>query len=160
MNKIAGFFGEYRFLSNFWPANVTLDGVDYPTVEHAYQAAKTLDIEERMEVLYNYHWDQHGYMSRTIKSSAQAKRQGKLVTMRADWSDVKIQIMTHLLRQKFSDRNFDLVEALLETGSAELEETNTWGDVFWGVCNGKGSNHLGKILMQIRADLRNDALEF
>src|SRR4051812_21328901 len=45
--RIAEFQGEYRFLSNFWPATVEFEGIRYPTAEHAYQAAKTLDAKER-----------------------------------------------------------------------------------------------------------------
>src|SRR5690348_9381030 len=49
-NKIAEFQGEYRFLSNFWPAEVAYEGITYPTAEHAYQAAKTMDVNERKRI--------------------------------------------------------------------------------------------------------------
>ena len=62
--------------------------------------------------------------------------------------------METLVREKFS-HNKDLKEMLLETGDAIIEEGNDWNDTFWGVCNGKGENHLGKILMKIREELRN-----
>jgi hypothetical protein len=47
-----------------------------------------------------------------------------------------------------------LKQLLLATGDKELIEGNTWGDTFWGVCNGIGQNHLGKILMAKRTELK------
>lgn len=47
MNQISEFQNKYRFLSNFWPISVQFDGILFPSVEHAYQTAKTLDIKER-----------------------------------------------------------------------------------------------------------------
>ena len=41
-------------------------------------------------------------------------------------------------------------------GEEYLEEGNTWHDTYWGVCNGKGKNKLGKILMQVREELKLD----
>jgi ribA/ribD-fused uncharacterized protein len=139
MNKIESFQGEYRFLSNFWQAYVTYDGEMYPTVEHAYQAAKTMEPEFRKAICY----------ART----GEAKRMGRQVPMRPDWDAIKIGVMDDLLRQKFSDP--ELAEKLLATGDAELVEGNTWGDYFWGVCNGEGQNWLGRMLVAIREDIRN-----
>jgi predicted NAD-dependent protein-ADP-ribosyltransferase YbiA (DUF1768 family) len=62
--------------------------------------------------------------------------------------------MEDLSRQKFSHP--ELRQKLLDTGSCTLVEGNTWGDTFWGVCDGVGENHLGKLLMTIRADLESD----
>jgi ribA/ribD-fused uncharacterized protein len=73
--------------------------------------------------------------------------------MRPDWEQVKILIMTSLVRDKFT-RHQDLKEQLLATGDAELIEGNWWGDTFWGVCKGKGENHLGKVLMKVREELK------
>ena len=55
--------------------------------------------------------------------------------------------------------NDDLKEKLLATGDAELIEGNTWNDTYWGVCRGKGKNHLGKIIMEVREALKKDILE-
>ena len=63
------FQGINRFLSNFWPAEVILDGVRYPSVEYAYQASKTLDKNERKEI-------------RTSRTSGEAKRLGRKITIR------------------------------------------------------------------------------
>lgn len=141
MQKIESFKEEpYRFLSNFWPAPVVLDTITYPSVEHAYQAAKTLD-----------------RMARTplhTGSAAAAKKYGRRVPMRSDWNQVKIPIMRQLLTQKFAP-NTPLAALLINTGDAELIEGNYWHDYFWGICNGRGENHLGKLLMEIRASLNN-----
>lgn len=138
MNKIEAFRGEYRFLSNFWHVYVTYDGEVYPTVEHAYQAAKTLSQEFRSAICY--------------ATTGEAKRMGRQVPMRPDWDSIKIDVMRDLLRQKFAEP--ELREALLATGDAELVEGNTWNDYFWGVCNGEGQNNLGKLLMEIRDEIK------
>lgn len=76
--------------------------------------------------------------------------------MRADWDDARnyrLVVMEQLLREKFSDKNPELKQKLIDTYDAELIEGNTWNDTFWGVCGGIGKNHLGKLLMKIRRDL-------
>ncbi len=136
MSSITRFSGEHSFLSNFYPSEVELDGMRYPTVEHAYQAAKTIDHEEREIV-------------RSSTTPGMAKKLGKHVTIRNDWDVIKIDIMKHLVMQKFMNhpRNAEL---LISTGDIDLIEGNWWGDTFWGTCNGRGENHLGKILMDVR----------
>lgn len=136
---IDSFAGRYRFLSNFAPCKVTYDGIEYPSTEHAYQAAKTLDPSVRRQF-------------RDCEKPNDAKKLGRKVVLRPDWESIKLDVMEELLRQKFSQPDFK--RALLNTGDEELIEGNTWGDTFWGVCKGKGANHLGKILMKIRKDLR------
>ena len=141
MPPILGFHNEHRFMSNFEPARVQLDGVWYPTTEHAYQAAKTLDLAERRTI-------------QLAKTAGQAKKLGQLVTKRADWENVKEKVMYDLLVQKFALEPYK--EQLLATGNAYLEETNTWGDTYWGVCKGQGKNRLGYLLMEVRQVLRTD----
>lgn len=138
--KIDSFSGKHRFLSNFYPCNVEFDMVTYPTVEHAYQAAKTMHHAERRLI------EQAG-------TPGAAKRLGKLVTLRKDWKRVKIVVMLELLRKKFASGA--IRDQLLATGDTELTEGNTWGDRFWGVCGGIGENMLGKLLMQVREELRS-----
>lgn len=134
------FKGPHFFLSNFFtPAPVVLDGERYATTEHAYQAAKTLDQEERAAI-------------RHASTAGQAKKLGKRVTLRSDWASVKDEVMLDLCRQKF--REPELRKLLLDTGEQELVEGNYWNDVYWGVCNGVGENKLGKTLMQIRDEIR------
>ena len=137
---IKEFQGQYRFLSNFWYVNVVLDEHTYPSVEHAYVAAKTLSHGERFCL-----------MNPAMKPG-EAKQIGRRLTLRDDWEQVKLEVMEDLVRQKFSMS--PLKEMLLMTGQQELIEGNRWGDTFWGVCNGKGQNHLGKILMKVRSELQ------
>lgn len=138
--KIESFSGDYRFLSNFYNATayVVLDGDEYPTVEHAYQASKTTNPDDRRFFRFG--------------TARDAKRMGRSVILRSDWEEVKLNIMLNLLRQKFTDT--DLTKRLLDTKDAELVEGNYWNDTYWGVCNGVGDNHLGKLLMQVRDELR------
>jgi ribA/ribD-fused uncharacterized protein len=136
---IAGFFGEHRWLSNFWPAPVRW-GVLCPTVEHAYQAAKSATPEGRAYIAAS-------------PTPAVAKRRGRLVTKRPDWGEVRVRVMHHLLRQKFV-RGSVLATRLLETGDTQLVEANDWGDRFWGVCEGRGQNMLGRLLMTVREELK------
>lgn len=147
MNKftqapITSFSNQYFFLSNFFPVEIEFDGEIYPSVEHAFQAAKTFDPTEREKI-------------RKADTPALSKRLGKKVSLRDDWENVKKHIMYQLIQQKFSI-NF-LREKLIETKDSELIEGNVWNDVFWGMCirNGKyvGANNLGKILMQIRHEI-------
>lgn len=133
--KIEAFRGAHWFLSNFYPVSVTLDGVKYRSVEHAYQAAKTLDPRERSTILLARH-------------ANAAKLLGKRLTLRKDWPKVKLGIMEALLREKFADEY--LADKLERTAPALLIEGNWWGDTYWGVCGGVGENHLGKLLMLIR----------
>jgi len=139
---IDSFHGDYRFLSNFWESDITYDNGIYPTVEHAFQAAKTLDVDENEAI-------------RQARTPGEAKRMGQKCTLRPDWDDVKIQTMRACLMRKFSDPI--LYIKLLETDPHALIEGNAWGDKFWGVCPDDsnfgittGKNHLGVILMEIR----------
>jgi ribA/ribD-fused uncharacterized protein len=145
---ILGFFGTYRFLSNFhehpevtiWISDCHNGKIACSSIEHAFQASKTVDIVERIKVA-------------AAPDPAASKREGRKVTLRSDWEQVKIDVMLELLTQKFSHPFYR--ELLIATGDAFLEETNSWQDRFWGVCNGVGENHLGKLLMQIR-EVLND----
>jgi N-glycosidase YbiA len=128
---ISSFRDEYFFLSNFYPVEIKLDGIVYPNAETAFQAQKTLDVEERRKFSM-------------LKNPVQAKRLGRKVKLRDDWEEVKLDIMTEVVSQKFLQHPH-LIEMLLQTGDEELVEGNKWD-----VCKGKGENHLGKILMKIR----------
>jgi ribA/ribD-fused uncharacterized protein len=139
--RITRFAGKYRFLSNFYMATILYEGTWYPSVEHAYQAAKTLDRGERD-------------LMAQIETPGDAKRLGQRITpIRSDWEAVKLTVMETLLRAKFSFYP-ELRAKLLATGEAQLSEGNTWGDSYWGMVAGFGENHLGKLLMKIREELR------
>lgn len=144
----SGFFGKYRFLSNFHPVEIVFDGWSYPSVEHAYQASKTLDEKERLSVRYKL--DKNGDIL-GYTTPGQAKQAGKKVTLRENWDIIKLSMMEQFVRQKFTQHE-DLRKALIDTGNIMLIEHNTWNDTYWGVCRGKGHNHLGRILMMIRSE--------
>jgi N-glycosidase YbiA len=136
---IDSFQGEYRFLSNFWPAEVVFEGITYPTAEHAYQAAKSLDPIDRQRIAVS-------------PTPAEAKRAGRALKPREDWETAKFDVMERVVRDKFT-RHADLRTQLLTTGDAQLIEGNTWGDRVWGVYQGEGENRLGLILMKVRDEL-------
>lgn len=138
---IDSFRFQYGFLSNFHEAPIYVDGERYRSVEHAYQAYKTLDPWSRRLI-------------REAATPGQAKKLGQGVSLRPDWDAVKVDLMRTFVRKKF-DNPF-LRPLLLATGNASLVEGNTWNDTFWGVCRGVGQNWLGKILMEIREECRKE----
>jgi N-glycosidase YbiA len=133
------FQGNYRFLSNFYPAKVIYEDIEYPSSEHAYQAAKTLDKNIRKEIS-------------KLDSPGKAKRYWKNKSIRSDWKSVSLEVMLDIVRIKFKS-NIMLALWLKHTNKQELVEGNKWNDTFWGKCNGIGENHLGKILMQVRDEI-------
>lgn len=141
MNIINDFHGEHEYLSNFYDARVTWEGLTYLNSEAAFQAAKVLTDEERLPF--------------TFLPPHKAKRLGRQVKLRPDWEQVKTQVMAEIVRAKFT-QNPDLAARLLATGDAELIEGTTWGDTCWGIDlrTGKGENRLGKILMEVRSELQ------
>lgn len=137
--EILGFKDEYRWLSNFAECSVEFDGDFYTTVEHAYCAAKTFDPVLRKEI-------------RSL-SAGQAKRFASKFTLIPDWDTIRLAVMWYLLKQKYHQEPYKSL--LLATGDAFIEETNWWGDTFWGVCEGVGQNNLGKMIMEIRKELKD-----
>jgi dTMP kinase len=144
-NGIDSFSGKWAFLSNFYPGAILYEGVTYPSVEHAFQAAKTLDPKERLSIA-------------RAPSAGASKRMGRLVTLRSDWEDIKDSIMLELLTDKFHSE--PLSGLLMATGQIDLTEGNTWHDQHWGDCacprhvRVPGKNMLGKLLEQVRSSLR------
>lgn len=131
---------RYRWMSNFYGSPIVIDGTEYRTVEHAFQEAKTHDPEWKRII-------------RESRTPGDAKRMGRRAPMRDDWEDVKVEIMTELVRQKFR-QNSDLAQKLLATGSRSIQEDSPWDD-FWGTGKtGKGQNHMGKILKAVRRELQ------
>ena len=135
---IEAFVGSYRWLSNFWLVDIEYEGVIYPSVEHAYMAAKTRNVAER-------------YRIAMCATPGEAKRMGGKVTLREGWDGMRLIVMEHLLRKKFSHP--ELRAKLIATDPYQLTEGNHWGDKFWGVCRGEGENHLGRLLMKIRGEI-------
>ena len=138
---ISMFRGEFSFLSNFHDVEIKYGSLKFKNVESAFQALKSKDYNIR-KMFENL-------------SGAEAKRLGRKIELRKDWSDIKDSVMEYLIRLKF--KNIDLRRKLLATGEQLLVEGNYWNDVYWGVDlkSGKGENRLGKILMKVRKDIRN-----
>lgn len=134
-NVIDCFDGEYSFLSNFYECKIKFNGITYNHAEGAFQAQKTLDENERLKFVNI--------------TAGQSKRLGKKVKLRDDWETVKLGLMYYIVFEKFN-QNKDICEKLIATKDAKLIEGNYWHDYFWGVCNGKGRNELGKTLMMVR----------
>ena len=135
----AAFSRDRFFLSNFYPHPFFFNGRIYPTAEHAFQAAKCVDQGESERV-------------RQAPSPAAAKQIGRRVQLRADWNEVRVDVMRAVLAVKFSDP--DLRIRLVATDMAELVEENTWGDRFWRRSRGAGNNTLGHLLMELRDSFR------
>lgn len=127
------FRDKYWFLSNFYPCKIHFGKLEFDCVEAAFQAAKCANVEDRK-------------MFVGLKG-VDAKRLGRKIKMRNDWSKVKDDVMFALVNEKFSNPKlaFDLICV-----QGDIVENNRWNDTYWGVCNGKGENRLGKILMKVR----------
>ena len=134
------FEGKYFFLSNFSNSKFCYEGITYPTVEHYFQAQKTLDIKERERIA-------------KLPTPGEAKRAGRRVKLRSDWEEVKDNVMLVGLYHKFKDP--ELRKKLMATGDEHLEEGNYWHDTYWGVCEGVGENRLGQLLMTVRKEIQN-----
>lgn len=140
MKTISSFSGEYSWLSNFHPIKVIYQGLEFSSVEAAYQAAKCRNPED---------------MKKFVPfGPKEAKKLGRTIPIREDWWQYKAEVMVKLLVQKFSDPG--LQAKLLATDGIELVEGNKWHDNYWGACTCQAcshkekSNHLGQILMGIR----------
>jgi ribA/ribD-fused uncharacterized protein len=134
--RIDSFRGAFAFLSNFYPAPFTWNGWEWPTSEHAYQAAKTNDPEVARRI-------------QACLTPGLAKRAGKVLVLREGWDEIKVATMREIVTAKFAAHPA-LAHQLAATAGAELVEGNTWGDRFWGVSGGIGANNLGRILMWVR----------
>jgi hypothetical protein len=135
------FTGPYGFLSNMMSVPIVYKGRVYSSSEAAYQAQKCRNEQDKAQFAYI--------------PGKKAKALGKALDRRDDFEQLKNQFMKEILTIKF--RLPELKAMLLATGDLELVEYNYWGDTYWGVCRGEGENHLGKILMEIRAEIRGDA---
>lgn len=137
---IMNFSGKHEFLSNFYYFPILFEGVMYKTSEHAYQAQKTIIDDEKKAIM-------------SANTPGKAKALGRICSIRKDWDSVKVPVMRDVLWAKFS--NPEMSKLLLGTGNIILIEANEHGDVFWGVYKSKGENMLGKLLMEIRDELRS-----
>jgi len=137
---MASFRGEKFFLSNMYPCNVTINvnGTLYTfkSSESVFQALRSPDKLTDFLPLNGF----------------EAKKFSKQCKRRADWFDVSIEVMRYALHCKFT-QNPELAAKLVALDGDIIEE-NEWYDTFWGVCNGAGENHLGKLLMELRDELK------
>lgn len=115
---ITSFNGEYSFLSNFYPCQIEYYGVKYPTSEHAFQAAKTLNIMQKEAI-------------KKADTPGKAKRLGRKVEIRSDWEEVKDQVMYEIILNKF--KNKEMKAKLLATNNEKLVEGETIGMTIIGV---------------------------
>ncbi len=138
---ITEFQNEYRWLSNFAPVKIKLDGLEFPSVEHAYMSAKSDDVE----------WKK--FCSNQNNKAGDVKRQSRNITLKKDWNEIKLEVMANCIKQKFNTEPY--ITKLLETGTQHIQEGNRWNDKFWGVClkTNKGENHLGRLIMDVRSVL-------
>lgn len=140
MKAISQFRGEFRFLSNFFPATVVMDGLRFTDTEAAFQSQKEPEKAHMFEGL----------------DPATTKAMGRKANLREDWDEVKNDVMRRVVRLKF-EQNTDLRKRLIDTGDAVLIEGNNWHDNYWGACTcegcerKKGKNMLGNILMELRS---------
>lgn len=143
VNPLIRFTNKYEVLGNFSRFAVVMGGDSYNTVEHAFQAAKTMDPKERAEI-------------RAITGPHEAKRRGQEVTLREDWEQVKDGVMLQLLRQKFDPGSRKTAPwKLVDTWPRGLFEGNKYRDNYWGcdVDTLRGRNQLGKTLMRVRLEI-------
>lgn len=134
MEKIV--IGKVEWLRNDYRKDITIGGIIFPTLEHAYQASKTKDRAIKQQIA-------------TTESVREARKIGKSLKKRDDF-DAETS-MTLLLRQKFSDK--DIGEMLAKTGQAPIVMEGY--DDFWGTGDdGNGQNTMGEIIQALRDDLQ------
>lgn len=141
--RILFYEGIRYFLSNFSSFRVRWRDVDWMTSEHAYQAAKFDDPEIVDEI-------KRAVSAHDAKKIAQAYQEKKI----RNWSEIKISIMEEILRTKLAQHPY-IQRKLLENGNREIVE-NSPTDSFWGRGpDWKGENHLGKLWMKLRAEMKS-----
>lgn len=135
---IKEFKGETKWLSNFALVKIVLDGIEYPSTEHAYMSAKCS----------NPTWKK--VCANPTITCGQIKFLGGTVKLVDNWNDIKLDVMTDCIQQKFVQEPYRTM--LIETGDQFLQEGNNWGDLIWGVDieTGEGQNLLGKLIMNVR----------
>ena len=139
------FFYENDFyvLSNFSAFQLWFAGLRFETAEHAYHWMK-FPRRPGLQARIREAWSAHDAF--TLAGEEKANR-------RPDWDDVKVEVMRDILRHKVKQHAY-VRRKLLDTGDRELIE-DSWRDDFWGWGpNRTGLNMLGKLWMEIRAELR------
>jgi ribA/ribD-fused uncharacterized protein len=138
----------YGAFSNLYRCEVVFEGRTYATAEHAYQAGKALKAAVREWIL----------QAPTPALAAMAAHGLYTWDVVPNWASIKVDRMRSVLRAKFSQHEA-LRQLLIDTGSRRLVEAATVNNAvnrFWGEVDGKGENTLGKLLMELREDLRKE----
>jgi ribA/ribD-fused uncharacterized protein len=136
-------FGAF---SNLYRRAIELDDVVYPTSEHAYQAGKPRRAAVRA-------WLMSAPSPALLAMAAHGLYYWDVVP---GWSTTKFDRMRRVLLAKFTQHD-DLKQLLLGTGDARLVEAATVDNEvnrLWGEVNGVGRNMLGKLLMEVREEIR------
>jgi len=131
-------------LANFYLSPVLLDGKEWPSVEHYYQAQKSSDEKFKESI-------------RLAATPGEAKALGRSIQFKQgnDWEEVKVDFMEIGTRAKYRQHQ-DLKKFLLGTGEKTIRE-HTGSNKFWGDGgDGNGKNKMGRILMKVREELRNE----
>ncbi len=141
--KAIRFYGQwYDVFNNFSPHAVEIDGIVYPTAEHAYQTAKCTSEDGKAAIL----------AARSPMLAKTAANQTFAATRRGDWEVVKVGVMKTVLRAKLAQHE-EVRGALGRSGDTEIIEDSPV-DYFWGCgADGSGQNMLGKLWMELRAEL-------
>jgi len=146
LGQVDSFKDDYEKFSNFYPVVIHFEGINFPSVEHAFVAAKSTDAFFRKRIA-----------ELPSDKAGKAKRMGRKIKIRTDWDIVKIAYMKRFLHQKFAYDKFRIL--LLSTGDMPITEGNYWHDNYWGDCycekckDIKGKNNLGKLLMKVRREV-------
>jgi len=144
MNNELRFNGETHPLSNFYPAKINVDGKIYKTAEHYYQSEKATNTMDKSRVMQ-------------AESPSNARRIGKQIKKRADFDEIKDIIMYKGVKAKFT-QNVEVKAYLLATGDRYLIEDASFSP-YWGTgYNDMGENKMGKMLMQIRDELKQEMI--
>lgn len=155
MSYINRFDGRWNFLSNFYTCEIEYQGIVYKSVEAFYVAQKCKN-DQMINGIYYTPADFKEMIART-SSPGHVKKIGQKMKIRSDWDEKKLDFMNWGIREKFKKE--ELKDLLLSTDNLLLIEGNFWHDNFWGSCycdkcGNRGKNHLGKILMKVRDELR------
>jgi len=146
--KIIRFFSvsdDYGCFSNFAPYPVRIMGKDWQTSEHFFQAQKFLDRHDQ-ELVRKIHCP--------VVAARMARRAER--HRREDWDEIKDSVMRQAVLAKFSQHE-EIRRILVATGDAVIVE-HSQKDRYWGDAgDGSGENMLGKILMEVREELRRES---
>lgn len=146
IDKISLFAGKYNFLSNDHICLVYHDGYLFNSVTHAFQAARAQNQETKERISKIHDFDIMYEIAETIEDPA-------------NWAKFRSKTMEVLIRDKFR-RNPQLRQRLSETAPAIIQntydDTENRNNLYWGIVDGRGENVIGKILMKIRDDIKND----